>query len=247
MTIVVAIKCTDGAVIACDSMLTVNGFVQNTGQKLHVLQGPPSQLFCFAGDLALALRFSAEATAACGQIPRLPVQGYALHVANATAQNFVKTGVDVLKAQVEAVLGFVKDDTAQICHFICGTQHRALDANHFHVEIGSGSTASTPFMKFLIDLLLGGNQPTVAEGRLLAVWAVNYAIQTMSGGVGGPVDVATIEKNDQNQWAIRELDRAEIQETEEAIAAMNHALKQAKDDMQDEDPDTNVPLPPTGS
>ena len=245
MTVVVAIKCTDGAVIACDSMLTVGGFAQQTGQKIHLLPGGALQIFSFAGDLALAERFRAEASNKSSTLVSSPHKlVYALSIGNALVQNLNATGLDPLKADLATVLAFVKDDTPEICMFAWGSQPRFLDRDHFSCTIGSGNLAATPFLKFITDTLLDGRQPNVADGKFLATWAVKYAIETMAQGVGGPIDIATIEKNTYNIWALCELTRADIEETEEAINSAKDALHQWKNSVQSSEEAEQVPPPP---
>ena len=230
MTIVVAIKCSDGAVIACDSMLTVNGFAQQTGQKIHLLEGPPQQLFAFAGDLALAERFRAVATVCAPNMPAAQHKlDYATQIGGGLVNNLRATGLDPLKVGLETVLAFVKDSTPDVCHFSSGSQPRYLDQDHYSLAFGSGSVASAPFLKFLTDTLLGDRQPNVAEGKLLATWAVKYAIDTLAQGVGSPIDLATIEKVDAGTWQLCELGRNDVDEALQAIQSASDALRRWRD------------------
>lgn len=245
MTIVVAIKCSDGAVIACDSMLTVNGFAQQTGQKIHLLPGPPQQLFAFAGDLALAERFRAVATVCANALPIAQHKlDYATQIGGGLVQNLQATGLDPLKAGLETVLAFVKNDMPDVCHFYCGSQPRYLDQDHYSLTCGSGSVAAAPFLKFLTDTLLNGRQPNVAEGKLLATWAVKYAIDTLAQGVGSPIDIATIERDETGAWQLRELGRNDVDETLQAIQSASDALRQWRDGLGDNDEEIEeIPQP----
>ncbi|MBP7722286.1 MAG: hypothetical protein KA155_07090 [Alphaproteobacteria bacterium] len=230
MTVVVAIKCSDGDVIACDSMLTVGNFAQN-GQKIHILPGPPAQIFAFAGHLDLADRFRAEAEHHSPHFDANSKLAYVIAISRAMVENLQATAREPLKADLITVLSFVKNDVPETCIFMHGSQPRFLDRHHFYQAIGSGSTAAMPFLKFLIDIFLPTRQPTVAEGKQLAVWAVKYAIETMSGGVGGTIDLATIQRNE-GVWELRELSRAETQEAEEAMSGMKLALLAWKEEGQ---------------
>jgi 20S proteasome alpha/beta subunit len=242
MTITVSIKCTDGIAICTDSRLTVNGFAQQQGQKIHLLQGP--QVFAFAGDLGLAERFRAIAEELGAGI-----QGhqhkllYALDVAQSVIQNFQATGIDPGKADLAALLAFIYNGKPEICSFGMGTQPHFLDDHHFIVASGSGSVASVPFAKFLIDNLLCGAQPSIAEGRLLAVWAVHYSIETMSGSVGGPIDLATIEQTQLGEWEFKEHDQDSVQETLEAVQSACDSLRQWSTELVNSSTAEPVPKP----
>ncbi|HMM73939.1 MAG TPA: hypothetical protein PKC22_17230, partial [Rhodocyclaceae bacterium] len=73
MTVVVAFNCTDGVVIAADSMITPNmggiNVGHHHGMKLAVLAGP--QLFAFAGDQGQAARFRVMADGSHALIPQV--------------------------------------------------------------------------------------------------------------------------------------------------------------------------------
>jgi len=224
MTITVAIKCSDGIVIACDSMLSI-GSAQHQGQKLHVIPAPSGQLFAFAGDLGLAERFKAIAVLSAPLLQNTDKFTYIMGISNAVAQNFNTTGIAPLNGELCTLLAFEKDDQTEVCLFGHGTQPRLLDHNHYSCAIGSGGVAANPFLKFLEETLFENRQPTIAEGRLLAFWVIHYTIQTMSGGVGEPIDMATIQRNSQGVWEPHELTQNDILEIRQAMQSGCEALR----------------------
>jgi hypothetical protein len=228
MTIVAAVKCTDGIAIATDSRLTVHGFAQQLGQKIHLLPGP--QIFAFAGDLGLAERFRAIAEELG---PKIKDQShkldYALTIANNMINNFQLTKIDPNHADLETLLAFISNNSPEVCVFGKGSQPRFLDNHHFATTTGSGSVASSPFIKFLTDVLLNGRQPTVAQGRFLSAWAVDYSIETMSGTVGRPIDIATIELNESQEWVFKEHDQDSVDQILEAVKSACNALRDWRD------------------
>jgi 20S proteasome alpha/beta subunit len=227
MTIVVAIKCSDGVVVSSDSMITVNEFAQYTGKKIHLLPGQPEQLFAFAGNLAYAERFRAVATFMANQLTTNEHKlKYATDVGGGLFNNLQLTGLKPLEVELETILAFVKDGVPEVCVFDLGSQPHYLDQDYYYVTLGSGSVAATPFLKFLTDILFfKGRQPTVAEGKLLGTWAVKYAIDTLAQGVGTPIDIATIEKNEDGGWNLSELDRLSVDETLQAIDTASEVLR----------------------
>jgi hypothetical protein len=70
MTVIVAFYCSDGVVIAADSMLTPSmgniNVGHHHGRKIEILAGP--QLFAFAGDQGQSARFKVIADGSHGQI-----------------------------------------------------------------------------------------------------------------------------------------------------------------------------------
>lgn len=244
MTIVVGIKCVDGIVLGCDSMLTVGGFAQQSGQKIHVLNCAPQQLYAFSGDLSFAERFRAIAAACSNHInTSLHMLDYATTIGSAVVKNFSATGLDPLKVELITALAFVRNGEPELCEFTRGSQPRFLDAHHYRCVFGSGAVAATPFLKFLTDTLLPNRQPTLAEGKLLAAWAIKYSIDTLSGSVGGPIDMATIEKNG-GSWILREYDQQEVQEALQAIRAASDALIAWRDGLGNDIVTEAPPQPP---
>jgi len=61
------------------------------------------------------------------------------------------------------------------------------------VAMGSGQGIADPFLAFLKRLLVWEkNPPTLGEGRLAAVWTIHHVLLTNPGGVGGPIQLATL-------------------------------------------------------
>ena len=60
------------------------------------------------------------------------------------------------------------------------------------ISVGSGQSIADPFLAFLRRVLWKDTEPTVAEGRLGAVWAIDHVCRTNPGGVGGNIQLATL-------------------------------------------------------
>lgn len=89
MTVVVAFYCSDGVVVASDSMLTPSmGQIatgHNTGRKVHVLSN--TQIFAFAGDHGQAERFRIVVN---GQNPIDHITEHAINYPLAISANLVQ-------------------------------------------------------------------------------------------------------------------------------------------------------------
>src|SRR5262249_11443691 len=100
MTLAVAYFCSDGIVVAADSMLTPMigaaggpvGVGHHHGVKVYVLPGP--QIFGFAGDQGQAARFRLCAEASSALIARATgVLDYPIHITQSMIAQFHATGI----------------------------------------------------------------------------------------------------------------------------------------------------------
>jgi hypothetical protein len=90
------------------------------------------------------------------------------------------------------------------------------------VAMGSGQVIADPFLAFLKRAFWKDSQPTVAEGRLVAAWAIDHVCQTNPGGVAGSIQLATLV-NEKATVA----DQAEVEEHLQRAALAEKALVSA--------------------
>lgn len=247
MTVVAAFYCTDGVVIAADSMITPsmgNLFVGNhKRKKVEILAG--SQVFAFAGDIGQAARFKIMADGAAGNIAeaRHPLD-YPLRLTQAMIQQFSNTGIVGNQIGVNTLLGYVHNGAHQCCVFEGALQPRLLDAAHYYVALGSGKLSADPFLRFVVDIFCKGGQPKVREAIFLSTWVVQHAIETSSGGVDGPIRIAVIERDSDRAFGTRELSHAEIDQHLQAVESAGDALRNWQDEMLSGDAARDAPTPP---
>ncbi|HEY3520523.1 MAG TPA: hypothetical protein VGK80_05715, partial [Rhodanobacteraceae bacterium] len=74
-----------------------------------------------------------------------------------------------------------------------------------------------PFLALLKRLLWPNSEPTLAEGRLAAVWAIDHVRRTNPGGVGGPIQLATLTNADETVKL--------VDDSEEHLQAIESALQ----------------------
>lgn len=251
MTVVVAFLCSDGVVIAADSMITPSIGTTNAGQvstghhkgqKIHVVSGP--QLLAWAGDVGQANRFQVKADSLgpliAGQAHPLD---HALLLSQELVDQFISTGIQN-NIGVQAVIAYEHGGQAHCCAYLSNVQPWLLDQSQFFVALGSGKLSADPFLRFLYDVFCQGQQPTVQEAVFLATWTVQYTIETNPGGVAGPIKVGVMERNAGGQWAAREISEDAIREHEEAIEDAYQALRDWRDNLQAPEPDEDVPAKP---
>lgn len=250
MTVVVAFNCTDGVVIAADSMITPSiGGVSvghHHGMKLSVLDGP--QLFAFAGDQGQASRFRTMANGSHHIIEQVghPLD-YSICISQSIINQLQSTGISLQMINANTILVFSKDGGHHCCVFEGPLQPRHLDADHFYVALGSGKLSADPFLRFLVDTFCSGNQqPSVREGMFLATWAIQHVIDTNPGGVAGPIRVATFESGVDGQFSARSLPDDEISEHQQAVESAAEALRTWRDQLQSGDAAEDAPEIPAG-
>ena len=244
MTIVVAFLCTDGVVVAADSMVTAYvgkmPAVQHTGKKVSILNG--QQVFAFAGSTGLADRFRSIANDTHAEIAGVarPLD-YPVRLSQIMWDQFQSTGIKNTDAiNLRTVLAYVHGDEPHCCIFEGRIQPRLLNKDRFYTSLGSGTVSVAPFLPFLVKVFCKNPLPNVREGVFLATWAIKHVIETAPGFVAGPIRVVTLEHDDQDAFVARELSDVEIEEYRQAIDSALMSLRGWRDGFQTKD----VPPPP---
>src|SRR5690348_9981488 len=213
MTVLVGILCKDGVVIGSDSSATFgsNGQMtigQQTVQKVTIIEGK----IAYAG------------TGAVG-IAQLIIDSIRRGWGDNTFRG-LKTPEQMMNTVGKRIGELIGPylQTAQIQRHITGEASAtlckslvAMLVNHrFHlfqfdfngapemattqlpfIALGSGQLIADPFLALLKRLLWPNSEPTLAEGRLAAVWAIDHVRRTNPGGVGGPIQLATLTNADE--------------------------------------------------
>ncbi len=234
MTVVVAFHCTDGVVIAADSMITPSiggvGIGHHNGQKIAILSGP--QIFAFAGDVGQNARFRIMAESNHGIISsQAHAIDFPLALTAGIVQQFTATGINN-SIDANPVLAFAHGGTHQCCVFEGAVQPRLLDEHHYYAALGSGKLSADPFLRFLVDVFCGGGRPSVREGIFLATWTVQHVINVNPGGFAGPIRVATLEPDGAGSFIARSLPDDEISEHQQAVESAAEALRTWRDELQ---------------
>lgn len=232
MTVVVAFLCSDGAVVAADSMLT--SLIKNmplahhTGKKVSILAG--NQVFAFAGDQGQGDRFRFVAdNSNQEQISQMahPID-YGLNISSHLIQQFARTGIGDA-VNLNAVLAYAHQGKPACCVFEGNIQPRLLDANHFYCALGLGKLSADPFVRFLVDVFCQAEQPKVREAVFLATWVIEHVIRTSPGGVAGPIRIGVLKLDDGDNCVAHELPDQEIDDHRMAIESAIRSLRRWRD------------------
>lgn len=229
MTVAVGFHCSNGIVVAADSMLTPSDGQNATGhhtcRKVHVLS--KCQIFAFAGDLGQADRFRiiADGTCTFDTVINHPIE-HGLGLTQRILDQFSSTGI-ANEIDLLALLGFCYNNKAYCCSFQSRLQPTLLSNDQYFISVGAGKQIADPFLRFLTDIFCK-DQPTVREAVFLAYWVVSHVIEAGPGGVGGPVRIATIEESETGLNA-RELSEIDIGEQIQAVASAGQTLRAWRD------------------
>lgn len=243
MTVVVAFLCTDGVVVATDSMLTSfmgkNSIAYHKGKKISVLNG--QQLFAFTGNQGQGARFRDMASYSYAQIDSMEhAIDYPLTITKKLIRQFQDTGI-ADKINLNTVLAYIHDGAHYCCVFGDHIQSWLLDKDHFYVALGTGKLSADPFLRYLVDIFCKEGQPNVREAVFLTTWAMEHVIQTNPGGVAEPIRIATLEGAESGEFIARELSQTDIDELRESIEVLRDTLRASINKIQSGETDDNVP------
>ncbi len=232
MTVIVGFLCSDGAVIAADSMLTpsLGGLATGHHNARKVFLLPGDQIFAYAGDQTHAHRVKLFAELRAGLVAQadLPFDVGSM-LSSAALNNFQQTHIGVKQIGCDVALAFRHGGTAHICMLVGGLQPSLLDPEHFHFAFGSGKQFADPFLSFLLDTF-SPSQPTTREAVFLATWVLDHVIRTNPGGVAGPVKIAVL-LSDPALGPPRELTEEEKEEQRQAIMQATAQLRTWRDTL----------------
>jgi hypothetical protein len=238
MTICVGILCTDGVIIASDTMLS-NNILGMNNRKIYQL---PFGVCGIAGSDSLGKYF----IHALGNFPII--------VSPADPYQFTSIISEVVKQQIYqsnpgiqgninamllnsmqrndlsvfvnfcAMLGFTMNNNFYLANFqaaehsLFGASITKADDKVFWKIIGSGYSTSAPLVKLLCDILQITDKPNLKQGKILAYWLVKYAIDNSSQFVGGNVDILQLTNN-HGEPTTTSIDFSECESLRSAIMA----------------------------
>jgi 20S proteasome alpha/beta subunit len=254
MTLLVGILCRDGVVIATDSAATYgNERTQTIGQqkvtKLFKLDTNPPILYCSTGAVGIGQMLSNSiengwkannfknvkspeemmarlGQAICGQV-----------------QHYLQTGVFLQQSGMPPAASYCKSMIAMCverepCLFsfdFNGAPERATTDLSF-LSLGSGQAIADPFLAFLKRILWSDGLLPLSEGRLVATWVMEHVKRTNPGGVGGNIQLATLDK------ATKSVTFASDEMTQEHMQKIDIAEKQLAESFRGV-PKIDVPPP----
>jgi 20S proteasome alpha/beta subunit len=235
MTLIIGIKCSDGIVLGADGAATFGVMGDHTirqpvRRKLWLLG--TQMVVGVSGPVGIGQRFSAHLEEFQQQgIPINAQQRLHFHqlrphqvmqVLRDVLWNIIRPEVEIARTMAQA-LGQPAPLQSALCQsVVCmlvggepslfsfdqqGSPEQASDDPPF-VTLGSGQRIADPFLAFLRRIYWPQRLPNVEQGVFSAVWALHQAIETNPGGVGPPMQIATVSREDGGEWRAQEMPEA---------------------------------------
>ncbi len=224
MTVLIGINCVDGVVIGSDSSAT-SGTGSGAG-IIRTIEQPVTKVFVVGNDCIFAGTGEVGLGQRCmRQIEKVlsfpaiqrdktdPIE-IAKTITAKSVADFVETGVR--PGQFGCLVAFPHKQNSELCEFSAVDLQPELkrDNRFWFVSMGSGQLVTDPFLGFMRRVFWPNSQPTVTEAVFLTYWALRHAIDLNAGGVNGPMQIATLTR-DNGIWKSRLLLDGELNEHEE--------------------------------
>lgn len=263
MTLIVGIKCRDGAVMAADSAATISVALGPTTvcQKCTKLSAVGDLVIGTSGPVGLGQSFRDEIETVlknhndkCHWKTRLAAadglrsamwkhaktEWEAAEVVSRTIGPQAAAQTAVSTTLVALPIG----DAAQLIQFDFKSSPEVASDDLPFVSIGSGQPLADPFLAFMRKLLWPKDLPRLAHGIFYAVWAVSMAIEFAPVGLALPVQLFTLARKD-GSWQARQMDDRELGEHKEAISEVEAAFRTSWEKGILECPEAVCPSPPS--
>jgi hypothetical protein len=121
-----------------------------------------------------------------------------------------------------------------------------IDRNTRIVSMGSGQRLADPFLGFVREAFWKDpdTKPRITDAKLAVGWTLRHAISLNTGGVGGTIQMAVLEKVG-NNWKSRMLDAGEMDSQVNEL--MDHIGKYRVDYIEKSAANAKAILPPAKS
>jgi 20S proteasome alpha/beta subunit len=234
MTLIVGIKCKDGIVMGADSAQTMHGYIHQSTKKLATIGKDLIIGSSGAGSIAHQLRWALDAASTSGFIVTKDLHSAANSLKQSMLAVVQQNYQDCASLRQVSSNPPADPHSESLVALPVANQVRLLHFNHAcslieitddvcFGSIGSGTFAANPFLLLIKRTWWADNQPSVADGIIATVWALDHAIQTSSGGVAEPKQLITLTK-DNRQWKAQEFSSDELVEHHEIIERLEARL-----------------------
>lgn len=250
MTLIVGILCKDGAVIGADSASTSSSGNQNILEfgpvdKIKVVR----ECVVTAGTGQVGL--SQRSTDTLEKLYRnQPPSGSGLDIARTMCKSMVDDCKSTSLSRIEygCLTAYAANNNSEIClaEFIYGDFQPEMKTKQAPFGcIGSGQLYADPFLAFLWRVFFKDELPTIRQAILYTTWTLQHAINVNTGGVNGPMRIATLELSERKP-VVTKLDEVDGS-LQEGMTMVNDAethLKKCLDEIGSPAVDP-LPVPPS--
>lgn len=244
MTLIVGIQCSDGVVMASDSAATLStGAAATIGQQRvkKIINLSSSILYAATGSVGMSQLVShavsniwkgrgaqfQQAGFLDGEVMKVLGSEIAqtVHPYLQTGALTRQLGIDGSGSLCKSLVALPVQKIPQLFCFDFGGQPEMATAELPFMAVGSGQPIADPFLAFLKRLFWPNRVPTLAEGRLAAVWTIAHVTNTSPGGVGGDIQLWMLARGQAGQAPnMVELKPDQIQEHLNQVSAAETAL-----------------------
>jgi 20S proteasome alpha/beta subunit len=243
MTLLVGILSEGGVVLAADSAATFGALGQRTiiqtTVKVEIVRG--EALIATSGPVGMSQRLVAELEEVFENNKLAGVKRSAKAMAVLRTVFMQHIAAELQAAQIAApVVGLQVAQNSALQHTLVamcfdgrprlyqfdhqGAPEESTENLPF-VCAGGGQANADPFLAFLKGLFWeDGKLPTLPQAIFSALWTVQQSIDVSPGGLGEPVRMYVLRK-EESRCAAEQLGDEDFQEAQEAIAAARGALK----------------------
>lgn len=230
MTLIIGIKCSDGVVIGSDGAVTTattlgqSQTITQQAAKLNIIgehlvfgvSGPVglSQAYCQEIEPLITRNRNKVPWTSVTQARQVLQAKLWTHAQAAWERASVvakvygaaAAGQDALH---ESLVGLPIGDEAHLIQFShqCQAQQATIDLPF--VAIGSGQKTADPFLAFIRRTFWPNQSPSLGDGIFAILWALDYSIKAQPGGIGDPVQLATLSLDGAN-WKAKILSPDEL-------------------------------------
>jgi 20S proteasome alpha/beta subunit len=265
MTVIVGIRCQDAVVLGADSQVSyqtrlLQPTIKQHDEKLYVIG--ENAVLGVSGSVSLGQRYNSELTGRVkGSGNRMKykdvptaMRDLAKALWKHAGDSWERAGVTAktigearahLEVAHDTLIALPVQDEPCLLGFSQQCEGTEYSTNMPIVSIGSGQPVADPFLAFIRRIFWPHTPPTLSEGILAVVWALRHTIESQPGGVGDPIQVATLSKDRRGQWKAQELADADMGEPRQNINALEDEMRKAAREFFSEEPTAPIPEKPS--
>lgn len=248
MTSIVAIACTDGAVIGSDSAATLSEVpqlptVETPVQKVEIVND--HVIIVGTGESGLAYRFT-QAVNELSKSKKLagmkPLE-IAKTLCVAGIQDFQQTNVEM--GNFGAVVAFPAKSHPMVWELaVKNFQPEPLQLDKiWFTSMGRAKTITDTMLTLWRDVFWSNGPPNLRGGIFTAIAALDHAIKVNPSGVNGPVQMAVLERVKGGQYRPRMLEEAEIDLHRTAVDEAYAQFASFKENLEAKGAAKDIPKP----
>ena len=249
MTVLVAVKCSDGAVVGSDSIATSSAGPQplmqiQSADKVKLVGD--RVLVAGTGDAGLGQRFGKHVQNAWdGKHFQKTWMDCCVHISAEACKDFQNSGTPRTLQNgfgFGAILVAPFGQSVEVVEFgiIKFQPEQKIEPIHF-VSMGAGQILADPFLGFVNRVLWKGKSPTIERGLLGVYWTLMHTIEFAPGGVGHPMQFGIL-KREGGQWHASVKTEEDFQQIGQHVTSIEETIRNTR--LIDEADSSKPPEPP---